>query len=190
MRLLLPVLAALAAAPAGAAAAQPPAPGRSLPWLGMAVDAGVPGGLGLLVQVRPIEALRVNAGPMWSGIGFGARGGVVVAPFRARVIPSLELEAGYGVRADLSFLARRSDVPDALRPVLAHASYRYGAALVGIEMGSPRGTSFFVRAGIARLVVAASRTATTSSRGGTLEIGDATLRATIPCVKLGVQVWF
>ncbi len=192
MRRLLASLAVLAASSAAAAPAPGGAPSleRPLPRLGMAVDAGVPGGAAVVLQLRLLDSLRVDAGPMFSGIGFGARGGVVWAPLRAAVSPTLELEAGYGFRADLSFLARRSDVPDQLRPVLAHASYFYGSALLGVDIGSARATSFFVRAGLSQLVVRAPGTVRTASAGGTLEIGDTTLRTTIPCAKLGVQFWF
>lgn len=169
----------------------PPSPGEeSLPRLGMVIDAGLPGGAGLLLQARLLDQLRVEAGPMWSGVGFGVKGGLVLAPFRGGVSPTLELEGGYGFRADLSFLARRGDVPAELRPVLAHASYWYASGLVGVDIGSARGVSFFVRGGLSRLVVRAPGTARTSSSGGTLDLGDSTLRATTPCAKLGVQFWF
>jgi hypothetical protein len=59
-----------------------------------------------------------------------------------------------------------------------------------VDVGSARGTSFFVRAGLSRLEVRAPGIARTAAGGGTLEIGDRTLRATIPCAKLGVQFWF
>ncbi len=191
MRRLLASLALLAAGSAAAAPVPGGAPSmeRALPRLGLAVDAGVPGGAAVVLQLRVLDTLRVDAGPMWSGVGFGARAGVVWAPLRTALSPSLELEGGYGV-ADLSFLARRSDVPSELGPVLAHASYLYGSALVGLDIGSARGTSFFVRAGVSRLTVRAPGTVKTASGGGTLEIGDSTLRTTIPCAKLGVQFWF
>jgi len=192
MHRLLASLAILA----GTSAAAAPIPGEPgsgealLPRLGMAIDAGLPGGAGVVLQARLLDALRIDAGPMWSGVGFGLKGGLVLAPVRAALSPSLELEGGYGFRADLSFLARSRDVPAELRPVLAHASYWYASALLGLDIGSARGTSFFVRAGVSRLEVRAPGTAKTSSGGGTLEIGDSTLRATIPCAKLGVQFWF
>jgi hypothetical protein len=191
MRRLMAALALLAFASAAAADPQrAPAGHAPLPRLGVAIDVGVPSGAGVVLQGRLLDALRVNAGPMWSGVGFGAKGGLVLAPLQSAVSPTLEIEAGYGVHADLAFLARRSDVPAELRPVLAHASYWYASALVGLDLGSPRGVSFFVRAGLSRVEVQAPRTATTTTGSGTLEIGDSTLRATIPCAKLGVQLWF
>ncbi len=188
MRPLL-LLALLSGTPALAAPLAPP-PATPLPRLGVAVDAGVPGGAGVVLQARLLDALRVNAGPMWSGVGYGLKGGVLLSPLRTAIAPTLELEVGYGIRADLSFLAQRSDVPAQLRPVLARSSYRYASLLGGVDLGSPRRTSFFLRAGVSWLEVRAPGTATTSAGGGTLRIGDGVLRATIPSAKLGVQFWF
>jgi len=188
MRSLL-LLALLVGTPASAAPADP-LPAAPLPRLGLAVDAGFPGGAGVVLQARLLDSLRVEAGPMWSGVGYGLKGGVVVSPLRSAVAPTLELEAGYGFRADLSFLARRSDVPAELRPVLAHASYRYASALLGIDIGSPRRTSFFVRGGLSWIEIRAPGTVTTAVGGGTLRIGDGVLRAAIPSAKVGVQFWF
>jgi hypothetical protein len=208
MRPLTPLLAALAGlaallAPAAAGAAQPapsarlvasaapvsPAPAR-LPRLGLVLDAGLPSGAGLLVQARLFDAVRLQAGPMWSGVGWGAKGGLVLAPFRWAVSPTLEAEAGYGVRADLSFLADRGNVPKEMKPVLAHARYWFAAGYLGLDLGSPRRFSFFLRGGLARLQITAPGTARTTSTGGTLELGDATLTATVPCAKVGLQLWF
>jgi hypothetical protein len=193
MRRLPALLALLAAAPASAGQGPRLAPPRAfgpLPRVGLALDAGVPGGAGVVLQARLIDALRVNAGPMWSGVGLGGKAGVVLAPLQAAVSPSLELEGGYAVRADLSFLAGRYGLPSELHPVLAHASYWYASALVGLDAGSPTGLSFFVRGGLARIEARAPRTVTTDAGGGTLQIGDTSLHATIPCLKLGLQFWF
>lgn len=194
----LAVAVALGAGPASAAVlaaplAPPPTPGPAdlpLPRLGLVLDAGLPAGAGLLLQARPLDALRLQAGPMWSGVGWGVKGGLVLAPFRAAVTPTLEAEAGYGFRADLSSLAGRSGVPRELKPVLARARTWFVAGYLGLDLGSQRGVSFFLRGGLARLRVTAPGTARTTTGGGALEIGDATLDATVPCAKLGLQVWF
>jgi hypothetical protein len=190
MRPAQPALAALAAAllslAAPASAADAP-----LPHLGVALDAGVPGGAGLLLQART-GPLRLSAGPMWSGIGYGAKGGLALAPFAWAVAPVLELDGGWCPRADLSRLAGNG-LPGDLEPVLSHASYWYAGALAGLDLGSPRRFSFFLRAGLAHLQVRAPRSSTSDSSGGsgsTLELGNATVRATIPCAKLGFQLWF
>lgn len=188
MRPAFVVLLSLAATAAPVARASPAA--RPLPRLGLVFDAGIPGGAGLLAQARLNDALRLQAGPFWSGVGFGVKGGAVLAPFRGAVAPVLELEAGYGFRADLSFLAGRYDVPEELEPVLARARYAYGAAYLGLDVGNPRRVSFFLRAGLARLVASAPGSARTDAGEGSLLIGDAKLHATVPSAKLGLQLWF
>jgi hypothetical protein len=187
----LAVVALLAlAAPAAAAPPKPLPPPRALPRLGLVLDAGLPSGAGVLLQARLLPGVRLQAGPMWSGVGWGAKGGLVLAPFRWAVSPTLEAEGGYGFQADLSFLTKQGDVPEELSAVLAHARYWYVAGYVGLDLGSPRGVSFFLRGGLARLQVTAPGTARSDTSGGTLEIGDATLTATVPCAKLGLQLWF
>lgn len=188
MRLAFPLLLVLAASAAPAASAAQD--DRPLPRLGLVVDAGVPGGAGLLAQARLADGLRLQAGPFWSGVGFGVKGGAVIAPFRGVVTPALEVEAGYGFRADLSFLAGRGGVPEELAPVLAGARYAYAGAYLGFDVGSPRGVSLFVRAGLARLLATAPGAARTAAGTGTLLLGDARLYATVPCAKLGLQLWF
>lgn len=184
---LLVLRAGFAAAPA--AAAEPDAP--PLPRLGLVIDAGLPGGAGLLAQARLTDGLRLQAGPFWSGVGFGVKGGAVIALVRGAVSPVLEVEGAYGFRADLSFLAGRSGVPEELAPVLARARYAYAAAYLGLDVGNPRGRlSLFLRGGLARLVADAPGAARTAAGAGTLLLGDATLRATVPAAKLGLQLWF
>lgn len=189
--------ALLGAVPVPAAAAAPvkvPPPAevrvQALPRLGLVVDAGLPSGAGLLLQARILDGLRFQAGPMFSGVGWGAKGGLVLAPFRWAVSPTLEAEGGYGFRANLSFLAKRSDVPSELKPVLSSARYWYAAGYLGLDIGSPRGFSVFLRGGLAWLRITAPGTARTTTSNGTLEIGDASLTATIPCAKVGMQFWF
>jgi hypothetical protein len=182
------LLALVACTPAMAASSAPP-PTGPLPRVGIALDAGLPGGAGVVLQARLLDALRVNAGPMWSGVGYGLKGGLLLSPLRTAVAPTLELEIGYG-RADLSFLTRMAGVPAELRPVLARSSYRYASALVGLDLGPPRRMSLFVRAGVSWIGAQAPGTATTSAGGGTLRIGDGVLRATIPSAKVGLQFWF
>ncbi len=201
MRPFPPALAALialltlAAAPAAASpvpapAQVPPAQAVSLPRLGLVFDAGLPSGAGILLQGRIFDGLRVQAGPMWSGVGWGVKGGLVLAPFQWAVSPTLEAEGGYGFQADLSLLANRSGVPSELKPVLAHARYWYTAGYLGLDFGSQRGLSFFLRGGLARLQITASGTAHSTDKNGTLDIGGASLTATVPCAKLGLQYWF
>jgi hypothetical protein len=167
------------------------ADGTPLPHFGVALDAGVPSGAGLLLLARE-GPFRLGAGPMWSGLGYGATGGLAFAPFAWAVSPVLEVDGGYCPKADLTRLAGHG-APLELRGVLSHSSYSYLGGLFGFDFGSPRGFSFFLRGGLARIEIRASRSATSSSSSGdgsTLTLGDATARAVIPAAKLGFQLWF
>jgi hypothetical protein len=72
----------------------------------------------------------------------------------------------------------------------------YGAAHLGLELGSSRGLAFSLRAGLAWVSVLAKGTARTKSDGGAgageaaVEFDDPRVRGTIPSVKLGLQYWF
>jgi hypothetical protein len=188
--LSLACLTAGAAEPAPAAAGLPP--GRpALPRFGLALDAGLPGGAGLTLQARVLPALRAGVGPMWSGVGYGLKGGLQLSP-AWRFAPALEVEGGWAPRADLSLLAGKGGVSRDLKPVLAHSRYWFASALVGFDVGSPRGLSFMLRGGLSHLDAHAGRTVTVPGSGSTstVEIGNATVRATVPCAKLGLQYWF
>jgi len=128
---------------------------------------------------------------MYSGVGYGVKGGLQLSPAWV-FAPALELEGGWAPRADLSLLAGKGSVAKNLKPVLAHASYWFASALVGFDLGSPRGLSFMLRGGLSHLDVHAGGTATVPGSGSTstVELGNATVRATIPCAKLGLQYWF
>jgi hypothetical protein len=160
---------------------------RAVPRLGVALDAGVPAGVGALLQTRPLGWLRIGAGPTWSVVGFGAKGAfAVVAPFRGKIAPAAEIEVGYG-QANLSFLEGRSAVPAELRAGLSQSRYLFASGLLGLDIGSPRGLSFMVRAGISHLEIQAPRTVTTQGDGRALEIGKGSMRTNLPAVKVGVQ---
>lgn len=191
MRVVPALLLSLTCLTAGAEEPSLPAPPLALPRLGVALDAGLPGGAGLAVQARALPWLRLGVGAMYSGVGYGAKGGLQLSPAWV-VSPALELEGGWAPRADLSRLAGKGNVSKDLKPALAHASYWFGSALVGLDFGSPRGLSFMLHGGLSRLVVHTDRSATTSGSGAvsTVKIGKTTVTATLPCLKLGLQYWF
>lgn len=216
MRTLLLVLLASAALPARA---DPPAPalaeealplppppppveataprsdGPGVPRFGLLLDAGVPDGVAVAAVFRPVEAVRFTFGPSYNGLGLGLQAGVGLVPFRWIVNPSLDLEAGRYFEADLTWLADRRGVPDELRPLLRHVSYGYVSGHLGLELGSDRGLTFFLRAGLTYVATTARGTARSTatsgpSAGTTVEIKDPKLTGTMPSVKLGLLLYF
>jgi hypothetical protein len=162
-----------------------------LPVLGLGVAGGAPEGLVVSAVVRPLDALRFFAGPAWNYFGWGVHGGVTLAPWRFAVTPTLTGEAGRYFAADLGWLAKTSaGVPAELEPLLHHVAYNYVAGHLGIELGDPRRFTFHVRAGLARIWLTAPGTTTTQSGGAVVQLSDPHVDATIPSVRVGMQLWF
>jgi hypothetical protein len=187
-----PAPAAPAPAPSAAAPAPRPAAPAGLPRLGLALDVGVPEGLALGATFRALPSLRLWAGPAWNYAGFGLQGGLSFTPLPWRLAPALSVEAGRYFSSDLSWLAEdEGGVPETLRPLLGDVSYSYAAAHLGVELGSPRGLVFSLRAGLAYLrAEARGTTSTTSDAGTTVTFRDPVVRGTIPSLKLGLHYWF
>lgn len=177
--------------------AAPSAPARSgLPRLGVTLDAGLPDGAALALVYRlPWRSFRASGGASWTGIGWGVQAGLGWTPLRWIVTPSLNLEAGHTFDGDLTWLAdRASGIPDGVRPLLRRIGYDVVSAQLGLELGSPRGFSMFVRAGLSyfdlRLHGTGSATSGSGSSEATFSVTDPRLRATTPSAKLGVLWWF
>ncbi|HET9554439.1 MAG TPA: hypothetical protein VFP50_15860 [Anaeromyxobacteraceae bacterium] len=180
-------------APPPSASPAPSAP--SLPRLGLEVDLGVPDGAVVALVYRPVQVLRLSAGPAWNYLGFGLRVGATVAPFRWAVSPTLSADYGHFFDADARFIADRSSgVPAEVRPLLEKVSYDYLGGQLGLEIGSPRGLAFFLRGGIAYVwttVRGTSQALRSSSSGqAVVSVSDPRLRATIPTLDLGVLYFF
>jgi hypothetical protein len=148
IRLLAVVL--LSAAPW---AARPEAPEEARPpAIGVQLSAGAPDGLSAGVALVPnLPWLRLHAGLAWNTFAFGLQGGATVIPLRAPVRPTLTLLAGTYFGADLSSPLSGVNVPDALRPSLRDAGYRFVAGQVGFEVGNPDRFVFFLRAGLSHV---------------------------------------
>ncbi|MFT3917563.1 MAG: hypothetical protein QM704_26795 [Anaeromyxobacteraceae bacterium] len=188
-------------APATPAAAPPPAvavpvadPGY--PEWGTAIDAGIPGGVNLDVIYRPIPFIRLWAGPAWNYAAFGFQGGAGVALANWGITPVLSVEAGRYFSTDVAqFVKGGGSVPDEMKPLLQKISLNYAAALLGFEFGSPRGFSFALRLGLARMSLATHGSGTftqDNGQGGTTSVKftDPRFTATAPALKLGFQYWF
>lgn len=175
------------------AAADRPAARRPVahPW-GFLVDAGVPQGIALSATFRPVNGVRLFAGPAWDYVGFGVQGGIALSPWRFAVTPVLTAEAGRYFSQDVSFLAKSgAGVPPDLSSLMKHMAYTYGAVALGLEFGSQDGFSFSFALGLAYVSLDASGSVTTTdSSGGTATFSSPAVRGTLPTVKLGLHYWF
>lgn len=180
----------------------PPAVGRAAdapPRFGLMLEGGVPQGAALGLLYRPLPSIRLWAGPAWNYASFGLQGGAAFQPWRSFLSPVLSVEAGRYFSSDVSFLANGSSgVPEELEPLMDDVRYGYGAAHVGLELGSSRGLALSLRVGLAYVSVQAKGTARTTADTGagagggtaTVEFDDPRLRGTLPSVKLGLRYWF
>jgi hypothetical protein len=124
---------------------------RERPWYalsdithhGVQLDVGAPGAGGATVLFRPWWWLRFNAGLAYNYLGFGLRGGVSVAPFHWAVTPTLNLDYGHFLSGDASRLA--TNAGPAEKALLQNVPYDFATAQVGLEFGSQRWFSFYVR---------------------------------------------
>ncbi len=180
-------MTAAAATPARAAAEGPPAPAR----LGIALDAGFPAGGSVALVYRPLEALRVFGGPAWNYVSWGLLGGVALVPFRLAVAPSLSGEVGRYFGADLThFVNTSSGAFAGTAPLLRDVDATYAAVHLGLEVGSQRGLSFTLRAGLAWAWASSSGPSAPTGTGTQVTFRDARVHATAPSVKLGLQYFF
>jgi hypothetical protein len=177
------------------AATPPPAVERGgAGRFGLMLEAGVPEGGAVSVTYCPVSAVRLWAGPAWNYVGFGGQAGLMLVPFSSIIAPSLSVEVGRYLDADLrKYVDSGSGAPSEVTPLLAHVRYEYLAAHVGLELGSRR-FAFTLRAGLAWIRASAQGTTRTTDASGntTSEVyfSDPRITAAVPSVKLGIQTTF
>lgn len=122
--------------------------------LGLTADVGAPEGVGLTLTFGPWRWLRLSAGPAWNGASVGVRGGVMLVPLRTFVRPTLSAHAGFFPQGDGQGVVRLVTGDQAFsQPLLSRVAYDFVSAQIGVEIGSPTGTSLFLRVGMSRTVV-------------------------------------
>lgn len=180
------------AQPAAPPAAPAPSSSRPLPLLGLAIGGGFPDLANLNLLFRPVRWLRLYGGPSWSSVSWGAQAGLLVAPWNGPVTPTLSLQAGtlFGTSLTRFVKGDSRDLED-VRPLLADVDYRYLAGDLGVELGSPRGLSFYLRLGLSIVAIRANGRATHTADDGTrVTLRDPSVTAWLPSAKLGFQYWF
>ena len=172
----------------------PPPADAPYPRFGVFLGAGVPQAVQLSLVWRPVPLLRLHAGPSWDYLGFGLHGGLTLTPIRWAVSPTFGVEAGQFSTFDVTKVV--SSISADVRPLLRRVSVRYAAALLGVELGSPRGFSFVLRAGLAYLEIDSRGSATLDGGGvsggntARIVVTDPKLRGTAPTAQLGFQYFF
>lgn len=175
-------------APASSVAAPAPKEEGSIFYdgnhFGVMVDAGIPGGAGAAVVVRPWQLLRVHAGMSWNYFGFGVKGGATLVPFHWGVVPTLGLEAGHFFNSDASRVTNDAT----LKEILKNVSYTFVTGDIGLEFGSQNRFVFFIRGGMSYITGPVKNVARAFQAGGNTNVtsaADATLSYFGPTAKLG-----
>ncbi len=157
--------------------------------IGVQLDVGAPGAGGATLLFRPWWWVRFNAGLAYDYVGFGLRGGVSVVPFHWAVTPSLNLDYGHYLSGDASRFS--SSAGAAEQALLRNAVYDFATAQVGLEFGSQRWFSFYVRGGFSYISATAQGSLVSPfmtekfGNGYQATVGDASLKAVLPCASLG-----
>jgi hypothetical protein len=163
-----------------------------LKLLGVQLTAGAPQGFGAAAVIRPLPWLRGSFGFAHNVLGPGIQGSLTAIPFRWSVAPSLTLEAGKFFETDVSD-DFSGTFPEAFDPALQKFGYEFYSAQLGLEFGSQRSFSFFVRGGLAwvRSGLDDVRNYRPSGSNTTVDVSGLKLRATVPTVNLGflLYVW-
>jgi hypothetical protein len=162
---------------------------------GLMLDGGLPDLVGASVLYRPLPWLRVNGGLATNTAGVAVRAGVGVA-FYFPITPSLNLDVGHYFPADYRPLAQRlgmSTPDETVALALQDIGYDFASATVGLELGSPRHFSFFVRAGISYWSFNVGQSeailrAALQDEGLTAD--PIQLRFTSPSAKVGFLIYF
>lgn len=137
---------------------------------GVMADVGVPDGAVASLVVRPIRALRVEAGIADNIVSPGVRGAVTWIPFATWATPILSLGYGRYFERDANGIAQQLAGDNSFTsPLLEKVGYDFANARVGIELGRKYFT-FFIHAGVSRVTgqihhfdqVASSQTASDS----------------------------
>src|SRR5438105_12068875 len=164
-------------------------------YIGLGIDGGAPGGGGVTLLVRPLWWLRLNGGLAYNVAGFGYRGGITIAPGDWAVTPTLNIDAGRYLSGDYTRFATVTD-PN-IRAALSRTTYTFATAQLGLEFGSQRRFSFYIRGGITYLFTTASAADVTAIAQGNNGDPNNTFNTTAetkfstlaPCASLGFNLF-
>lgn len=169
-------------------------PERLAPF-GLLLDAGVPGGAGLMGAFRPSRHVRLHVGATHNGIRLGGRAGLTLLPWTGRYTPSASFEVGHTFTGDVDKLARRmADTSLPPTPAMERVGYSYASTHLGWEFGEPRQVMFFARGGVSVVQLAVpdvrglavpylERLGMEGARGGRFH-------SLMPSAKLGMILYF
>jgi hypothetical protein len=148
MRLAALVLMTALAAPFPAAAAPAEEP---YPQFGLALAVGAPDGAVLSFVYSPWYWIMADVGFAYT-LAPGFVLGVAFRPIDFFISPTLRGEYGYYFAGDTANQIKKwAGIPEAQWPLIGDASYNWFSGLVGIALGSRRGFTATIEAGVGLL---------------------------------------
>jgi hypothetical protein len=119
--------------------------------IGIMTDVGVPDGGTASLVVRPLRALRVEAGVAHDVVGPGVRGSLTWIPLGTWATPVLSVGYGRFFERDANAIVQQvAGDPTLSSPLLEKVGYDFANARVGLELGKKYFT-FFIHAGVSRV---------------------------------------
>jgi hypothetical protein len=162
---------------------------KSLPFLGVMADVGVPDGLIVSVVYRPWDWMRLSAGGGSNSISAGWRAGITLLPLGAG--PSASLEYGRYLDGNANALAKRFMGSDfAGSSGLDRIGYEYLNANLGLDFGF-RDLVFFLHGGVTMIRGQLHNLGSGNSTSNTEIIvpHDPNFKASGPSAQLGLIVY-
>lgn len=160
---------------------------RGFPFIGIQVDAALPDGFCASLVATPGRFLRVHAGALSNGVGFGVRAGVTLVAFPGSPVrPIAGVDGGYTFGGTGAWLVPMLD--PSVGTLLSAANIGFVSAQGGVEIGS-RYVALVLRGGVTWIDAAVGVGAVEVS-GARLSTGAVSVRAFLPSVRLGFLVNF
>jgi hypothetical protein len=136
------------AAPAPAPAETPAAAEEPYPQFGLSLTFGAPDGAVLAFIYSPLYWVAVDVGFAYT-LAPGFVIGLEFQPIDFIVFPIVRGEYGYYFAGNTAtYIKDWTNVPEAAQPLIGDASYNWWSGLLGIGIGSRRGFSFKLEAGL------------------------------------------
>jgi hypothetical protein len=142
---------------ASTAAAQPmvvahaPAATPDSGTVGVMTDVGVPDGGTASLVVRPVRAVRLEAGVAHNLVSPGVRASVTWIPLSSWATPILSVGYGRFFERDANTIAQQLSGDHTFSsPLLDKVGYDFANARIGIELGK-KYVTFFIHAGVSRV---------------------------------------
>jgi hypothetical protein len=119
--------------------------------VGVMTDVGVPDGGTASLVVRPLRALRLEAGVAHNLVSPGVRGSVTWIPLKSWATPILSVGYGRFFERNANAIAQQVSGDNTFSsPLLDKVGYDFANARIGVELGKKYFT-FFIHAGVSRV---------------------------------------